>query len=278
MSNNRILIAIPHFFKAEERPTHAYNDGSKIETRKKTIRDCILRWRHMYGSGASELIIKDKVFKIHNSGYKVDIALLIHEDNHLIDSRFLAEVQARTVACKVDDPRMLGFCAHKFFKDNLDKYDVFIYSEDDLYVCDFNIIDKIVYFSELTGGGSLLFPNRFEYNLDGPSGFTYIDGPVSSKTQVRLKSYVDGPEFIKQSIFGSEIIFNRATNPHSGFFLLTKNQLQRWVSSKSFLDLDCSFVSPLESASSLSLSKEFSIYKTAGNRLSYCSIMHMSNL
>ncbi len=43
--------------------------------------------------------------------------------------------------------------------------------------------------------------------------------------------------------------------------MLSRAQAQHWVKQPHFFDLDCSFVSPLESAGSLSLLKTFSIYK-----------------
>lgn len=274
----KILLAIPHYFKAEERPTHAYNDGAKAENRRSTVFECISRWSSLFSSEQAELIIKDKNFEIHESGYEIDIRILVYEDKHLLNDSFYGISGLKVVKCAVDDPRMLGFCAHKLFEKRLSDYDIFIYAEDDIFVEDISLIDKITFFSEKHGENHLLFPNRYEINKNGPRYVTYIDGAVSNATQEKFRSFCDAPDTIKEKVFSREVVFSRAKNPHSGFFLLTKNQLKRWIGSNGFMDLDCSFVSPLESASSLSLAKLFSIYKSCDSSLSYCSVRHMSDL
>jgi hypothetical protein len=73
------------------------------------------------------------------------------------------------------------------------------------------------------------------------------------------------------------VAFERWTNPHSGCFFLNAAQIEKWASSPGFLDGDCSFAGPLESAASLGVMKNFRIYKPAFPNAGFLEIRHMHN-
>jgi len=56
--------------------------------------------------------------------------------------------------------------------------------------------------------------------------------------------------------------------------MLSKTQLEKWVSSKTFLDMDCSFISPLESAATLGVLKVFSVFKPSPSNFAFFEIEH----
>jgi hypothetical protein len=49
------------------------------------------------------------------------------------------------------------------------------------------------------------------------------------------------------------------------------------MAQKHFMDLDCSFVTPLESGATLGILKTFSIFKAAEPNLGYFEIQHLDN-
>jgi hypothetical protein len=92
----------------------------------------------------------------------------------------------------------------------------------------------------------------------------YIDGDLRFGLMQRLLGMVDEPETtLTQREPAGAVKFVRALNPHSGFFALSAEQFAFWSEQKHFLDMDCSFVSPLESAATLGLLKTFSVFKPA---------------
>jgi hypothetical protein len=127
-------------------------------------------------------------------------------------------------------------------------------------------------FQKTFGSKKLLQPNRYEINTNGPAFKTYIDGDQPSNFLEKYK--IDVNDILHQKMNGTTMDFHRAKNPHSGFFMLSKEQFQHWESQKYFLDFDCSFVSPLESAASLGILKTFEIYKSKPN-MDYFEIEHL---
>jgi len=71
------------------------------------------------------------------------------------------------------------------------------------------------------------------------------------------------------------VTFARARNPHSGFLAITRSELAHWMAQPHFLDLDCSFVGPMESAASLAMLKTFPVYKASRDSQDFCQIQHL---
>ena len=74
--------------------------------------------------------------------------------------------------------------------------------------------------------------------------------------------------------YGESVPFSPPLNPHAGCFFLTRPQLHKWVSSANWQDGDVSFISPLESAATLGISKNFKLYKTAYSHSAWLQLQH----
>jgi hypothetical protein len=68
--------------------------------------------------------------------------------------------------------------------------------------------------------------------------------------------------------------FQRSLNPHSGCYFLNAEQLEYWTKQPHFLDRDCSFIGPLESAATLGMMKTFKIYKPSPANSNFLEIQH----
>jgi hypothetical protein len=72
------------------------------------------------------------------------------------------------------------------------------------------------------------------------------------------------------------VIFERASYPSAGCFFLNDEQLSILVDSPHFLDGDVSYLSPLDSAVTLSVMKTFRIYKPALDQAWFLEVLHAS--
>lgn len=118
------------------------------------------------------------------------------------------------------NPWSLPFAHKAFFAENVDHYDLFIYTEDDMDVTEGNVQAFLrampdLEFDEIAGF------LRYETNPDGTRILTDVHGTFHWK-----------PESVKRR--GSHTIAE-FTNEHAGFYILTPFQLKRAIASGGFL-------------------------------------------
>ena len=118
------------------------------------------------------------------------------------------------------DPHSLPFAHRKVFADNIEKYDLFIYAEDDTLLTGGHIeaflsIQPTLEDDEILG---------FIRSETGPNGRTYITS-IHHHFRWRPESLVE-----RQGK-----IFAELSNLHSGCFILTRGQLSRAIASGGFL-------------------------------------------
>ena len=207
---------------------------------------------------------------------------------HIIDIRLITDGE-NTVFKHLDDPyhRLfkevptkpetsfhLGFEAQKFLASNLDKnYDLYCYLEDDLIINDPMLFQKMIWFNKELGDEKLVLPHRVEF-LNCPHSIQklYIDGPLYSE---HLKTLIPNPpQPLLAGTPAGRIMYESPFNPHSGCFFLTHSQLQYWQKGSSWQDGDVSYISPLESAATLGIAKNFTIYKPTRPYAAWMEIQH----
>jgi hypothetical protein len=271
----RILLTMVHFFRAEESPEHSSEDGAKRDERAAVVRAAIDSWRGHLGPASENNYHFRRFDPVLSMADGLDIAVIVCGDDHLLDHEFCAARDVKIINEKIENPRLLGFAAHRYLAEHRNDYDMFIYTEDDLRILDGALLTRILGFQEKFGYLRLLQPNRFEWNRHGPTLKTYIDGYIPPFwTQHHFETLPDA-EFLRYPVPGRTVVCRRAVNPHAGFFALTAEQLEYWIGKPHFADLDCSFVSPLESSATLGLIKTFSVYKPFGRDAGYLEIEHL---
>jgi hypothetical protein len=205
----------------------------------------------------------------------LEIAVLVRGGDHLLEKAFCEKYKVRLVDVPVEDPRMLPFAARNLFADVRNTYDLFVYSEDDLRPADGSLASKVAAFVETFGWRRLVLPNRYEWNPAGLTLKTFIDGDLKpAVTGPYFQALPDEP-FLRMKLPGREVRFQRALNPHSGFFALTTEQLAYWMAQQHFDERDCSFIGPLESAATLGALKTFPIYKPFARDAGWLEIQHL---
>ncbi|TCD58116.1 hypothetical protein CWE16_02105 [Synechococcus sp. BS55D] len=207
--------------------------------------------------------------------HQIDIKVITDGEHHVLDRldppyRGLFQM----VIANPSSPRHLGFEAQRFLASRLDQaYDMYGYFEDDLIIHDSWFFKKIDWFRNHVGDDCLLLPHRIELASD-PSDVDrfFIDGPML-ESDLRYVIPEPGPS-LAAPCPGGPVYFESPRNPHAGCFVLSASQLQAWVESEHWLDGDCSFVSPLESAATLGISKTFRLYKPVMAMGSWLELQH----
>jgi hypothetical protein len=272
----RVLVAIVHFFRAEEGSTHSSTDAHRRDQRAAALRGVIDSWRGTFGPTTGINIEHKRFERIRGTLDGLDIAVITNGADHLLDEAQARARGVRHVKVQVDNPRMLGFAAQRIFAEARNAYDIFCQSEDDLRLADPGFFAKIMAFQDAFGWKRLLMPNRFEWNPAGPTLKTWIDGDLRPGAISRWVDALPDEPFLQQPAPGrAALTFRRAGNPHSGFCALTAQQLAHWSRQPHFLDLDCGFISPLESAVTLGVMKTFPIYKAFGPDAGHFEVEHL---
>jgi len=208
--------------------------------------------------------------------HSIDLHLITDGVHHLweqLEEPFRRRLQL--VVTQPPDPLQLGFEAHRHLADQLGQgYDLYAYFEDDLIIQDPWFFRKIQRFADHFGEGNLLLPQRYEL-LPIPAHLNklYIDGPLG-QDQLRALIPQPAPPLQSQGSLQGEIRFESPSNPHAGCFVLTHGQLSHWLKQPWWLDRDCSFVSPLESAATLGLLKTFQLYKPVFAQAAWLEAQH----
>lgn len=274
----RVLLALVHYFKGEAETRHASTDERRRDQRAAVLRRAIDSWRGTLGATTTLNIETKRFDRVRGAVDGLDICVVTNGTDHLLDEEFARARGVRHVKVQVENPRMLGFAVHRLFAETRNAYDLFCYSEDDLRIADPGFVDRLRAFQDTFGWKRLLTPNRFEWNPTGPTLKTWIDGDLRPGATEQWRAPLPDEEFLHLPMPGrAPVAFRRAPNPHAGFFALSAAQLAHWMRQKHFLDLDCSFISPLESAATLAVLKAFPIYKAFGPDAGFLEIEHMDN-
>ena len=208
----------------------------------------------------------------------IQIAVISDGQHHLID-RLDPRYQGlySLVLTKPLSAKHLGFEAQRFLASQLEEdFDLYCYLEDDLIIHDPWFFKKIAWFISQAGDNCVLLPHRIELaSYPHPVDRFYIDGTIPEDELLKII-----PENLDDLAFDylqEKIIFKPPANPHSGCFFLSKSQLLYWTKQSHWLDIDCSYISPLESAATLGLAKSFNLYKPSMKQASWLEVQHWGN-
>ncbi len=91
---------------------------------------------------------------------------------------------------------------------------------------------------------------------------------------VRKYQNIDEQPELALISMGVPIPCRRTLNPHCGGFFLNAEQMEHWSRQRHFLDKDCSFFSPIESANTSGVMRTFKIYKPAPSIANFLEIEH----
>ena len=280
----RILVTIPHFHNA--RGTGVYGSTGPDTTRRATaLARCITGLHQAIGPKQAFLYClheqipgkgNGRLMKVNScSASLLDVAVCTVGDSHLLNQ--LAPIASLFHHQPVQaEPMKIGFACQQILQAHLGKYDLYCYLEDDLLISDPQFLQKLLWFNSQFGDETTLLPHRYEISPTEPLHKLYIDGPVRPDFTAKWQDVSDRT-VVESEVLGSPLTFERWPNPHSGCFFLNARQMEKWSSSPTFQDGDCSFAGPLESAASLGIMKTFLIYKPSMAHAGFFEIQHLHN-
>ncbi len=270
----RILLAIVHYWSPEGGAHQSLrpNPGPRVEALKQQL--LFLRRLGLY---QSYLHMADRSVYPANESIRNEIDIrLITDGKHHILANLPNEYHScfKEIKTNPENPRSLGFEAQRYLATQIDNnYDLYCYLEDDLLIYDSLFFQKIRWFYKTMGEENIILPQRFELNST-PHRVDkfFIDGPII-EDELRLIIPKKTP-VLKCRWGGLDLLFEPPLNPHSGCFFLSLNQIKYWVDQPYWMDRDCSFISPLESAATLGISKAFNLFKPGLKNASWLEIQH----
>ncbi len=118
------------------------------------------------------------------------------------------------------NPWSLPFAHKRYFAENLERYDLFIYSEDDVEI-DAQKIQAFLRVTEALEPNEVAGYLRYELDSSGTAILTDVHGPFHWK-----------PESVRRR---GEYVVAEFTNEHAGFYILTRAQLQKAIASGGFV-------------------------------------------
>ncbi len=118
------------------------------------------------------------------------------------------------------NPHSLPFAHKRLFADNIDQYDLFVYSEDDMGVTEQNILEFLRATDDLQHD-EIAGYIRYELGQDGTVHLPDVHGPFHWK-----------PESVKRR--GSYTVAE-FTNEHAAFYIMTQAQVRRAIASGKYL-------------------------------------------
>jgi hypothetical protein len=271
----KLQVAVAHYFDPSGGGKHGSlspNSGPRVEA----LRKLILQLHRLFGNKAGSLNhMYQRLDKVDDQGCELKIFICVTGGNHLLDKLddLLSVGAFQKVECFPSNPKYLGFWCHKILQNSHKNYDYSCYLEDDIIINDSDFFLKIKYFNNCFGDQYLLQPNRIETSEDlRHLNRFYIDGDYNPRATEKFRLSMNSKLCIPH--LGSIICFNQPLNTHSGCFFLNSNQARQYFSGENWDKEDVSFHSPLESAATLGVMKEFQIMKPCLSNGNFLTVEH----
>jgi hypothetical protein len=181
---------------------------------------------------------------------------------HLLPQRLQSMLEL--VLADGTDPMFVGYPAQDALIERRDEHDWFVFLEDDIEIRDSAFLDKVSRFTGVPGmERAVLMPNRFEY-VDGVK--RYID-------LTHMSQHVLWNKLSRITHDGN--LFAECSNHHSGIFVLSRAQVDRWAASgRDWRGADM-YGGSRETAATFSLMECFTLYKPHLDNLYYLEVRHV---
>jgi len=271
----RILIAMPHFFGGGA--TEAINRSHLAVAQPERLRALVAAisgLHQAFGTATYGLDHQHRVSRQMNPWHALDLVICTTGEAHL-----LGELTALAPAFRHHstsaDPMMLGFECHKVLRDGRGQYDYYGYVEDDIVIVDPLFFAKRALFDARFGPQALLQPHRYEASPVGPVKKLYVDYRLNPSVTARYQNIAEEPR-LAMPFLDQTVSFERTPYPSAGCFFLNASQLEIWTDGPHFLDGDVSYMSPLDSAVTLSVMKTFRVYKAVLDHAWFLEVLHAS--
>jgi hypothetical protein len=276
----RVLVAIPHFagtgsvIGADGREHGSLKDTGPRLT---ALTACLTALHGSFGSPQCSIDHAHLTAKpiVPSTPFQLEVIICTTRGQHLLSELALPAQLYQHHATQAE-PMMLGFECQRVLADKLGGHDFYCYLEDDLMVEDPWLFAKLVWFCGHVGNERLLQPNRFETGAHPFIRKAYVDGDLSKAATARFQNLSEEPT-LSSEVLGRRVVFRRPLNPHSGCYFLNAEQMQHWVRQPCFLQRECGFMGPLESAATLGIMRTFKVYKPGPENPDFLEVRHFGS-
>lgn len=264
----RICFAIPHFFRGTSTGDYGSERTDRV-VRAAILKKVVLQLHYLFGTGQFYFGTGNRCNTICSG---IAVLICTSGEKHLlsdIPSNLYSHISTRC------DPRLLGYECHSALAERVADFDFLCYLEDDLMLTDPSLFEKLCWFCSHVGEDAIIQPHRYEIGMRPQPIKLYIDGRLNPKLVVPTFQDIKDRHLVSISQYGSNLIFERTENPHSGCFFLSASQMRKWIEEPYFLDRSAAWVGPLESAATLGVMRSFRVYKPAIQNASFFEIEHL---
>lgn len=285
-----VRVVIPHYFReVHEGETLQLGEGFGSRQRGARQKRAVALQRCLSGlinfqRSKTQLILdlmqaKPVVFDMQpeqglQDEVSLEIIVVIHTQETCLDHVLLANYShLRVLPCPSTQPMCLGFAARDYLLHHPQPADLNIYLEDDLVIHDGLFFDKLLWLAESTDNSSVLMPHRYELlPAEHICSRLLIDGKIASEFMSSWHIPIENV-FCSKFLNHGVIAFDRPSNPHAGFFALTKSQIQQLRGVSFPVE---GFNGPLETAATLTVGQYFQILKPSLQQALFFSVEHAS--
>lgn len=258
----RIQLAVAHYYNPKGGGRHGSLSPDPTP-RIYALRQMVLQLHRLFGEPTGCLNhLQRRIDACNDGGGHLSLTICVLGDDHLLDHlNDLRDLGAfKVMQCQPATPRHLGFACHHVLHEDHESFDFSGYLEDDIIITDSDFFLKLLHFNRCFGQHYLLQPNRIETSEDLRSlRRFYIDGDYNPKASEKYRQAM-GDQLCMEHL-GQVVRFQQPLNTHSGCFFLNRTQAEFYFKGEHWHQEDVSFHSPLESAATLGVMKQFQIMK-----------------
>ena len=202
---------------------------------------------------------------------EIDLHVFTDGEHRLEDALALHAGRIQVHDVQLENPRHLPLATRNWLIQQEPTADLTLYLEDDLVITDPLFLDKQHWFLNRTDEQLVLMPHRFEPIASGPQARLLVDGPLRPEFIGRFCTPQANAVRGRFDPQGAEISFNITDNPHAGCFVLGPKQVAHLR--QQALPND-GFVSPLETAATLTVLQHFPVLKPAAPHQGFLTVEH----
>ena len=276
----KILIGIAHTFNPKTASVYSSQDIEKKGLKEKALYEATIgnltrhnreQWIHA-SLGKGKEIVTRKV--ITNLEQEIEIRLYAAKDANLVSSLPDHE-NLQIIEVEVEDKMNIPMMATEDLLKNAEGYDLVCYLEDDITIEDPDFFQKLKCMHRDIPNEYALLPHRCEY-MDELGEVMLSGDPDGGRKDL----FWDTKEKIYYKWPTGTITFYRATNPHSGCFFLSKEQVKMVVKYWEGINWKSSFrlSGPLEQAASGRLLNVLKVMKPIPEDYKFFKVMHRDTL
>jgi hypothetical protein len=276
----KILIAIPHVFSPKPGSLYSSQTESKRDLKRKALiesttgnlsRHSKQHWIHASLGKGKEVITRGL-----STSLGAELTIQLYTPNKAsLASALPPHPGLQVIDPQVEDFSRIPLVASRRLLEQGEDYDLVGYLEDDLVIEDPQFFRKLLYLDQLTDGSYAFLPHRCEHMQY--QGDVILSGDPDGG---RPDLFWDTGETLRVGWPLGDVLFYRATNPHSGCYFLSKRQAVRVANFWQEHDWKAAFqlAGPLEQACSGLLLPVLKVMKPIPDHYRFLMVRHQDEL